>query len=378
LVGDQAAIVVTVAGQADDFDLDWRNGRWLWESVDIGRLIPYVDTHFRTIPDRAHRAIAGDSDGGWTAMHDAARHPDLFIVAGSFSGLVGLTLDSPLTETALFSEERYDDLCGGGQTTDGGLVGDPVTNDVWWHNADPLALAGNLGGLSLYLAAGKGTPCRSGDLVDQLDVAPVEPLSDQMSHAFDTALTRAGVKHTTDFYGCGLHTWRYFVRDLKLFWPIMLGAFGHPPPVSFDYRTADSAQHTVGLRANSVYGWTFTPDAARAPEFLDVHNASRHGVTLTGSGLTSVTTAPLFDPGQTVGITGAGGSPATVQADNTGRLSLKVDLGAPHTLQQYTLAERLAEHDPNYFHTRTISFITGSTTSLSRRFSHPSSRERHA
>jgi S-formylglutathione hydrolase FrmB len=100
-VGDRASIIVTVAGNAMDTDVDWRSGRWRWESLDILRLIPYIDSHFRTIADRAHRAIAGDSFGGWIAMHDAARHPDLFVAAASFSGVDNLTLGSPAEEIAL-------------------------------------------------------------------------------------------------------------------------------------------------------------------------------------------------------------------------------------------------------------------------------------
>lgn len=41
-------------------------------------IVPWVDTHYRTIPDRDHRAIAGKSTGGCAAMVIPMLRPDLF------------------------------------------------------------------------------------------------------------------------------------------------------------------------------------------------------------------------------------------------------------------------------------------------------------
>lgn len=49
-------------------------------------LIPYVDTHYRTIPDREHRAITGKSSGGYGAMVQSMRHPELWGAVASHSG----------------------------------------------------------------------------------------------------------------------------------------------------------------------------------------------------------------------------------------------------------------------------------------------------
>ncbi len=52
-------------------------------------LIPYIDSHFRSLPDRLHRAIAGGSLGGASAYLLTFQHPDLFSSAGIFgNGLV--------------------------------------------------------------------------------------------------------------------------------------------------------------------------------------------------------------------------------------------------------------------------------------------------
>jgi enterochelin esterase-like enzyme len=49
-------------------------------------LIPFVDSTFRTMADRDHRAMAGLSMGGMQTFHVTLRHLDLFSYIGGFSG----------------------------------------------------------------------------------------------------------------------------------------------------------------------------------------------------------------------------------------------------------------------------------------------------
>ena len=49
-------------------------------------LIPFIDSTFRTIPDREHRAMAGLSMGGMQTFHVTFNHLDLFSYIGGFSG----------------------------------------------------------------------------------------------------------------------------------------------------------------------------------------------------------------------------------------------------------------------------------------------------
>jgi len=62
-------------------------------------LIPFVDSTFRTIPDREHRAMAGLSMGGMQTFQVTLNHLDRFSYIGGFSGaagpmmLAGRTLD---------------------------------------------------------------------------------------------------------------------------------------------------------------------------------------------------------------------------------------------------------------------------------------------
>lgn len=52
-------------------------------------LIPFVDSTFRTIADRDHRAMAGLSMGGMQTFHVTLNHLDLFSHIGGFSGAGG-------------------------------------------------------------------------------------------------------------------------------------------------------------------------------------------------------------------------------------------------------------------------------------------------
>ncbi len=56
-------------------------------------IIPDIESRFRVLADRQHRAIAGLSMGGYGALKYAIKHPDMFTIAGSFSGALNAPLD---------------------------------------------------------------------------------------------------------------------------------------------------------------------------------------------------------------------------------------------------------------------------------------------
>jgi S-formylglutathione hydrolase FrmB len=49
-------------------------------------VVPWVDTHYRTIPDRDHRAVTGKSSGGYGAMVTAMLAPDVFGALATHAG----------------------------------------------------------------------------------------------------------------------------------------------------------------------------------------------------------------------------------------------------------------------------------------------------
>lgn len=359
-LADDVIVVIPDGGVLGLF-VDGRDGGCRGETQVIDHLIPAVDASYRTIADGRHRAIAGASTSAFSAMHLAARHPGRFVAAGSFDGPPDSTFGMGALGIPVFFlvVERYGiyEDCGS-SLTGPGLWGYPATDEVWWRDANPADLAGNLRGLGVYVAVGDGRPCDPQDLATLFEpqqetppgTGPVFQLSGPYeatsSRAFVAALERGQVAHTADVHRCGLHSWRYWARELRAFWEVMTAAFGAPEPATLDHRRAASRF--------SAWRWNFQADPGRAAEFLDVRRASRDGFTLAGSGLTTVTTAPYFSPHQPVDVR-VGTATRRMFADSAGRLRLVIDLGSPHRSQQFTPAARLEAALPgDYFTTRTV------------------------
>jgi S-formylglutathione hydrolase FrmB len=136
--------------------VDWYNnghgGPPRWETYHINQLLPFIDRRFRTVARRTGRAIAGLSMGGFGAMSYAARHPDLFAAAASFSGAVDT---NNLLDVAVTPVD----------------VGPRGRQEVRWRGHNPWDLAGNLKGMRLILRTGDGQPggpFGGGDVVEQV------------------------------------------------------------------------------------------------------------------------------------------------------------------------------------------------------------------
>lgn len=61
---------------------------WNYEQFFFGEFLPAVEKHYRILPDKTHRAIAGLSMGGGGSAVYALRHPELFSSACPISGLL--------------------------------------------------------------------------------------------------------------------------------------------------------------------------------------------------------------------------------------------------------------------------------------------------
>jgi S-formylglutathione hydrolase FrmB len=57
-----------------------------YEDYLLQELIPYVDSTYRTLASREHRGITGKSSGGYGAMVQSMRHPEVFGAVASHSG----------------------------------------------------------------------------------------------------------------------------------------------------------------------------------------------------------------------------------------------------------------------------------------------------
>jgi S-formylglutathione hydrolase FrmB len=49
-----------------------------WENFIARELVAYIDSHYRTIPNRMSRGLAGHSMGGYGTRRIGMKHPDVF------------------------------------------------------------------------------------------------------------------------------------------------------------------------------------------------------------------------------------------------------------------------------------------------------------
>ncbi|MBP6430780.1 MAG: esterase family protein [Ferruginibacter sp.] len=61
-----------------------------YETHIVNEVVSYIDSHYKTIPNKTNRAITGLSMGGHGAFFLALRHPNIFGVIGATSGGVNL------------------------------------------------------------------------------------------------------------------------------------------------------------------------------------------------------------------------------------------------------------------------------------------------
>lgn len=88
---DYGVIVVCPDGQDSWYFDSPVDPKMQFETFISKELVEYVDSHYRTLPDRRFRAITGLSMGGHGALWNAFRHSDVFGSCGSMSGGVDIT-----------------------------------------------------------------------------------------------------------------------------------------------------------------------------------------------------------------------------------------------------------------------------------------------
>ncbi len=162
-------------------------------------LVQHVDSTWRTIPDRAHRGIAGLSMGGYGAVTLAITYPDVFAAAASHSGAL-----TPLWRGRASADRvpPMDDAARAWGPTAWPLLVPVFGRDsIGWIARDAVRRA---------RAAWARDPARFPPI--RLDVGTDDPLVSD-SRRFRDALRGAGA--TIDYHEApGTHSWAYWRRHV--------------------------------------------------------------------------------------------------------------------------------------------------------------------
>jgi S-formylglutathione hydrolase FrmB len=296
-----------------------------WETFHVAQLIPWVDHNLRTIAARRGRAIAGLSQGGFGAMSYAARHPDTFVAAGSFSGAPEIDRDPPVTAGSTVVIEGTAFGLDGVEPE--AMFGSRVTNEVNWAGHDPSTLMTNLRGMSLSLWTATGLPGPY-DSTPNPGASGIELLTHESTQYFHDHLVTEGIPSYYDDYTYGTHSWPYWARDLREFLTRLTSTFAHPPaPARISYESIDPQW--------SQWGWSMAVRRNAALAFSGISDAGRDGLTVTGTGTATVATPAYYSPGSTVTVK-VDGRPTAVQVHD-GRIWFVVPLGSSETSVRVTI-----------------------------------------
>jgi S-formylglutathione hydrolase FrmB len=196
--GRPLIVVMPDAGFDDDgggWFANWVNtttklGPSQWETFHVDELIPWVDANLRTIADRGGRAIAGLSQGGFGAMSYAARHPDTFSIAASFSGAPEIDRDLIVIPVSTTIVEAI--AVGLDGVPYGSIFGDRLAHEINWQGHDPATLIPNLRGASLYMWTATGLPGQYDTGLDP-SATTIEAITHASTQLFHQHLEQAGI-----------------------------------------------------------------------------------------------------------------------------------------------------------------------------------------
>ncbi len=313
---------------------NWWNGgaRGLpeWETFHIDQLLPWVDHNLRTIRSRAGRAIAGLSQGGFCSMSYAARHPDLFGTALSFSGAPDIAYDSEaqalVTPIITATELAFDHVPANS------MFGPRTSEEINWAAHDPTTLAENLADTRLEMFTGNGK-------LGPLDHGPnpggsvIEAGVEVLTRLFHARLEALRIPSYYDDYGPGTHSWPYWVRDLRQSIGRVMYDFAHPLPAPARI-TFEAAEPSY-----EIYGWRVRMHR-KVEEFSALTRAWIRGFSLRGSGSATVITPPVYARHGRYQVTITARNErisARMTAGRDRRLRVEVPLGPSNTVQEYPL-----------------------------------------
>lgn len=309
-------------GNGGGWFVDWLfpdGAKQMWETFHIEQVIPWVDANYRTLASRDHRAVAGLSQGGFGAMHAAARHPELFTSVATFSGAPEIFRDPVVRLGASAVIEGTNVAFNGGRPFQ--MFGDPVLNATHWQGHDPGTLVGNLRGMDVNMWTATGLPGQ----LDTIQTASlpnivIETLTHASTMAFHRHLRQAGIDHHLNNYVFGTHSFPYWARDLREYLPRLMDRFANPS-------RPDAITYAATAKQYDQWDWNVTVHRRATERLTSINDASSAGFRYEGFDRATITTPRLYRPRSThqVRITrGLLTTKTQSRADSKGRLTIDV------------------------------------------------------
>ena len=296
-------------------------GRTLNETYVLHWLIPYVDQHFRTLPQREGRAAFGISNGGHGATLLAAKAPDQFAAVAVASGNVAWQ------SFGLGSEQFLDPTNG-------------QVSMAYRAGHLPVNLVPNLDGVDLMFDIGTDCPTAGTASPACPDATwGFEQLFVPGNQALQSALTKNQHLGINDYRetagGHSAKYWHQWFGERHL--PFLLEHLRDPQPLAQPLATAGAPppfRYRSVAAHFSVYGYEVEVERD-VREFIELASVTAEGFAVSGSGKVTIKTAARYRPHGSYRISGATGvgSETEVLADDGGRLRLVIDLGPSNQLE---------------------------------------------
>lgn len=159
-----------------------------YETYIIKELIPEIDKKYRTLAKKESRAITGLSMGGHGAITLSAKHPELFVAAGSMSGVMNI-------DTRLW--KRSEDFQKLRQSQQKAMLGEDLQYDAPF---------------STYTAVGLVEKMKSNEIALILDIG-VDDFLINTNRQIHQLLLDNGTDHDYTERP-GAHTWNYWTEAL--------------------------------------------------------------------------------------------------------------------------------------------------------------------
>ncbi|MBR5851025.1 MAG: hypothetical protein IKY73_00735 [Bacteroidaceae bacterium] len=96
--GKAQEMIIVMPDAGTTYDGYFNSDGWCYEDFFFQEFIPHIESTYRVIPDRQHRAIAGLSMGGGGTTWYALNHSEMFSSAYAMSALMGLVSGSWITQ----------------------------------------------------------------------------------------------------------------------------------------------------------------------------------------------------------------------------------------------------------------------------------------